>query len=142
MLGDVNKLFVFKSLLTRPCNVLPLHLKQTFPFMIWIFTEGEGDGIKSRLHFKIFSSLPILSRWNQLSSGMICYEISCPPKWCHWKIWSYQWSGFMLKKCIISCQLTIGTDLVKSFQLPGPPVLIKVHSCSFMIPALISGCKP
>ena len=22
---------------------LPLHLKQTFPHMIWIFTEGEGD---------------------------------------------------------------------------------------------------
>ena len=26
--------FVFKSLLTSPCNVLPLHLKQTFPPMI------------------------------------------------------------------------------------------------------------
>ena len=26
--------------------------------MIWIFTEGEGDGIKSRLPFKIFSTLP------------------------------------------------------------------------------------
>ena len=25
--------------------------------MIWIFTEGEGDGIKSRLAFKIFSTL-------------------------------------------------------------------------------------
>ena len=36
--------FFFKSLLTRPGNVLPLHLKQTFPPIIWIFTEGEGDG--------------------------------------------------------------------------------------------------
>ena len=35
----------------------PLHLKQTFPNIIWIFTEGEGDGIKSRLPFKIFSTL-------------------------------------------------------------------------------------
>ena len=43
-----------------PLNVLPLHLKQTFPFIIWIFTEGEGDGIKSRLPFKIFSILPAL----------------------------------------------------------------------------------
>ena len=57
MLGDVNKLFVFKSLLTMPSNVLPLHLKQTFPPKIWIFTEGEGNGIKFRLPFKIFSTL-------------------------------------------------------------------------------------
>ena len=55
MLGDVNKLFVFKRLLTMPSNVLPLHLKQTFPPIIWIFTEG--DGIESRLHFKIFTTL-------------------------------------------------------------------------------------
>ena len=40
-----------------PSNVLPLHLKQTFPSIIWIFTEGEGDEIKSRLSFKIFSAL-------------------------------------------------------------------------------------
>ena len=57
MLGDVNKLFVFKSLLTTSSNVLPWHLKQTFPPIIWIFTEGVGDGIKSRLPFKIFSTL-------------------------------------------------------------------------------------
>ena len=37
-----------------PSNVLPLSLKQTFPPIIWIFTEG--DGIKSRLLFKIFST--------------------------------------------------------------------------------------
>ena len=61
MLGDVNKLFVFKCLLTMHSNVLTLHLKQTFPPIIWIFTEGAGDGIKSRLHFKIFSTLQI--RW-------------------------------------------------------------------------------
>ena len=38
-----------KSLLTMPSDVLPLCLKQTFPPIIRIFTEGEGDGIKSRL---------------------------------------------------------------------------------------------
>jgi hypothetical protein len=48
--------FFFKSLLTMPSNVLPLHLKQTFLLMVWIFTEGEGDGIKSRLPFKILST--------------------------------------------------------------------------------------
>ena len=57
LLGDVNKRFVFKSLLTKPSNVLPLHLKQTFPPIVLIFTEGEGDGIESRLPFKIFSTL-------------------------------------------------------------------------------------
>ena len=30
---------------------------QTFPPIIWIFTDGEGDGIESRLPFKIFSTL-------------------------------------------------------------------------------------
>ena len=46
LLGVVNKLFV-----------LPLHLKQTFPPIICIFTEGEGNGIESRLPLKIFSTL-------------------------------------------------------------------------------------
>ena len=40
-----------------PSNVLPLHLKQTFLPIIWIFTKGEGDAIKSRLPFKTFSTL-------------------------------------------------------------------------------------
>ena len=44
-------------MLTMPRNVLPLHLKQTFPPIIWIFIKGEGDGIESRLPFKIFSTL-------------------------------------------------------------------------------------
>ena len=54
-MGDVNKPFVSKTLLTTPRNVLPLHLKQTFPFTIWIFTEGEE--IESRLPFTNFSTL-------------------------------------------------------------------------------------
>ena len=64
MLGDVNKLFVFKSLLTTTSNVLPLHLKQTFSPIIWIFTEDEGDGIESRLPFKICSTLSKF--WNHV----------------------------------------------------------------------------
>ena len=39
------------------CNILSLLLKQTFQWIIWIFTEGEGYGIESRLPFKIFSPL-------------------------------------------------------------------------------------
>ena len=42
-----------------PSNVLPLHLKLTFPPIIWIFTESEGDGIESRLPFEIISTLQI-----------------------------------------------------------------------------------
>ena len=36
-----------------------IHLEDLFPPIIWIFTEGEGDGIQSRLSFQIFSTLPI-----------------------------------------------------------------------------------
>ena len=49
LLGVVNQLLKTKSLLTSPSNVLPLHFKQTFQPIIWIFTEGEGDGIESGL---------------------------------------------------------------------------------------------
>ena len=56
-MGDVSKLFVFKGLLTMPSNVLPVRIKQTFLPIIWIFNEDEGVGIKSRLPFKIFSTL-------------------------------------------------------------------------------------
>ena len=51
-MGEVNKLFVFKSL-TRHSNVLPLHLKQTFPPIIWIFTQVEEDEIESKWSSKI-----------------------------------------------------------------------------------------
>jgi hypothetical protein len=34
LLGDVNKLFFYKSFLTTPSNVLVLHLKQNFPPII------------------------------------------------------------------------------------------------------------
>ena len=53
----VNKLLKTKSLLTRPSNVLPLHLKQTFPPIIWIFTEGEGDKIKSKFAYLLICHL-------------------------------------------------------------------------------------
>ena len=35
--------------LTTPSNVLPLYLKQTFLPIVWIFTQGEEDEIKSKL---------------------------------------------------------------------------------------------
>ena len=62
---DVDKLFVFNTLLTIPSNVLPVHLKQTFPPISWTFTEGEGDGIESRLPLKIFSTIKYLYTCNK-----------------------------------------------------------------------------
>ena len=49
-----------------PSNVLPLHLMQIFQPIIWIFIEG--DGIESRLPFKIFSILQ-KSTW-EFSHGL------------------------------------------------------------------------
>ena len=91
--------FVFKSLLTTPSNVLPLHLKQTFQLIIWIFTEVEGGEIKSRLHFKIFSTLcdcrrdlPNLCRFVALNCWSYClirlqvdYEVAQLFRCDHWK---------------------------------------------------------
>ena len=56
MLGDDNKFFVFKSLLTMTSNVLPQ--ENVFVHNL-SFHWGEGDGIKSRLPFKKFST------WNE-----------------------------------------------------------------------------
>ena len=60
MLVVFNKLLKMKSLLTIPGNVLPLHLKQTFPPIFWIFTEGEG--IEWRLFSEIFFTLNPLDK--------------------------------------------------------------------------------
>ena len=54
MLGGVNKLFVFKSLLTMASNVLLLHPKKNFPPIIRIFTEGEGVGLNQVYLLKSF----------------------------------------------------------------------------------------
>ena len=62
MLGDVNKLFVFKSMLTTPSNVLPLHLKQNYRPIIWILTGGEGDWTKSKLPLYIKNNTFMASR--------------------------------------------------------------------------------
>ena len=61
-----------------PSNVLPLRLKQTFPPIIWIFTEG--DEIKSRLPFKIFSTL-MLWAW-MLWTWISWINVTQFPKMC------------------------------------------------------------
>ena len=52
-----------------PSNVLPLPLKQTLPSIIWMATEGKGDEIESRLHFKIFFTLTPLNE--RVSEGEV-----------------------------------------------------------------------
>ena len=53
LLGVVNKLIVFKSLLTTPSNVLPLHFKQTlqtkleFSFKMKVMRSNPGYLLKS-----------------------------------------------------------------------------------------------
>ena len=77
MLGDVNKFFAFKSLLTMPSNVFPLHLKQTLPHIIWIFNEGEGDEIEFWQPFKIFSTLySIVIKWTLYSKERVTMYFS------------------------------------------------------------------
>ena len=53
--GCCQQTFEYKMTMTK--NVLPLGLKQTFLAIIWVFTEVEGDEIKSRLPFKKVSTL-------------------------------------------------------------------------------------
>ena len=69
MLGDVNKLFVLKSLLKIPSNVLPLHLRHTFLPIIWIFTQGEEDDVESKLSSKknsTLQNLPFVPEFEEL----------------------------------------------------------------------------
>ena len=51
-LMSINFLFSKVSLLTTPSNVMPLHPKHTFLTIIRILSEGDGNGIESRLSFK------------------------------------------------------------------------------------------
>ena len=62
-------------------NVLPLCFKQNLPPIIWIFIKCEGDGIESRLPFKILSTLHI---WISLEVRIpldICLFDLHPEEW-------------------------------------------------------------
>ena len=45
------------DLISSPSPSVKIQIMGGKVCIIWIFTEGEGDGIESRLHFKIFSTL-------------------------------------------------------------------------------------
>ena len=59
-----------------PNNVLPLDIKQAFPPIIWIFSDGEGDGMESRLPFKNFSTLKHISKKCVLESVKLKCEFT------------------------------------------------------------------
>ena len=59
MLGDVNKLFVSKVDNAQQCFAFApqAHCPTNNLNFHWRWSQGEGDGIKCRLPFKIFSTL-------------------------------------------------------------------------------------
>ena len=94
-----------------PNNFLPLHLKHTLLPMIWIFTEGKCDGIKSRLPLKNLSTLPLSLNFFGtiyhviIFSGICCFLLNkrtSPHFICHnWaKIICYWfWITFIKAEC-------------------------------------------
>ena len=56
-----------------------IKLLKTFPPIIWIFTEGEGDGIKSRLSSLIFSTLK-LNFYSQVEKSTLDFEKDLIPQ--------------------------------------------------------------
>ena len=98
-----------------PSNVLPLHLKQTFLSTIWIFTEGEGDQIKSRLPFKIFDENFGIHD-NMQVNIIVCSQHAV-----------YTW---VAKLCWKSCNFAIfcGNALLVNFEGQSRTSLISCHS--------------
>ena len=106
MLGDVNKHFVFKCLLTTPSNVLPLHLKQTFSPMIWIFNEGEGHGIESSLPFKRISTFNWFGQGNNIHNTL---------DFCPYILW-FLLSSLLLVVTFQTPKMTCGCQILKNLK--------------------------
>ena len=53
--------FYFQTFVNNAQQYFAITPEASFP-IIWIFTEGEGDGIESRLPFKIFKGVKIKTR--------------------------------------------------------------------------------
>ena len=120
LLGIVNILFVLKSLLTSPSNVLTY-----FPPIIWIFTKVEGDGIESRLSSLIFSKTTIIkSLWKIRNAKKILSNHGVViMKWtwvykCFFRMTILWFEGIFtildLKRC---CKLFITDDFAVRFFL-------------------------
>ena len=112
LLGVVNKLFVFQSLLTTHSNVVPLYLKQIFPPIIWIFTEGEVDWIQATSwNLLYFNSMANCYIWNALGQNLENSE-SCL---------SLSWKRPEICQRIVMSDLKIKFDQASgSFLSPAP----------------------
>ena len=71
LLGDVNKLFVFNSLLTMSSNVLPYCLKWTFPPIIWRWWD-QIQAIFLKLFYFIHDFLKkLFSYWKPYMANIV-----------------------------------------------------------------------
>ena len=105
-------------------GVLPLHLKQTFPAISWIWTKYEGDRIKSRLPFKIFSTL------NYKKNPYLLYRISTTMNglYTSFCMFGLQWQKFaeVLLMVISTMTLILLENLTSNFlMLLQPCILIR-----------------
>ena len=113
-----------KHCLALPTNFL-LQLKQTFPPIIWIFTDG--DGIEFRLPFKIFSTLTVRHLWSSPHWSLL------------WKLKKYRIKSRIIERISTQCVgPTYGTrrKIVASSSLeiglmPKEPLWL-----SFLLPIL------
>ena len=72
--GCCQLTFEYKKFVDNAQHVLPIHFMQTFPPIIWIFTEGEGDEIFFYFNNIVFKSCCI--KWNQFKQTvLICLVI-------------------------------------------------------------------
>ena len=107
-------------------NVLPYYLKWTFLLTIWIFTKGEGDGIKSRLSSWIFSTLPDLKKGN-----LWFLEVSRSKKG---KWWRLEW-----KKILPYCFDNFFVDKENIYSKFVK--VIQAIKCSLPFPQIFTHCK-
>ena len=137
MLGDVNKLFVFKTLLIMTSNVLSLHLKQTFPPIIRIFTEGKGDEIESRLPFKIFFTLPLNKLpWND-KRGRMAKSVTCPLLQNH----PSKYSRFQKDHLLWICEWEVSSMRILANDGAYDVCKIKFNSSEFLAVIIRAGDK-
>ena len=59
--GWCQQTFCFQKFVDNSQQCFDFTPQAKFQPIIWIFTDSEGDGIKSRLPFKIFSTLWYIS---------------------------------------------------------------------------------
>ena len=121
---------------------MPLHLKQTFPLMTWIFTVG--DGFESRLPFKTFSTLPnpqiddqLENEWKMQHSSD--FDAGSPFFQRYLWLENNQKSEYLLGRQVLPDQLAAGIWSLWKPTLPNIRILFawKLNSLIFRSDALL-----